>query len=113
MLNVDKVIGFNTATYLDQITLLLNEDGREDQLTSLDQSIEYLNLKPYLDNKVYDTKIYSIVSQNTDTHVKQSNNILTCPNVNIEFIDCNSPMVAAYLKEKNKLISKIEEIIES
>jgi hypothetical protein len=113
MLNVDKVIGFNPATYLDQKTLLLNEDGREDRLISLDQSIEYLNLKPYLDNMVYDTKIYSIVSQNTDTHVKQSNNILTCPNVNIEFIDCNSPMVAAYLKEKNKLISKIEEIIES
>jgi hypothetical protein len=113
MLNVDKVIGFNPATYLDQKTLLLNEDGREDRLISLDQSIEYLNLKPYLDNKVYNTKIYSIVSQNTDTHVKQSNNILTCPNVNIEFIDCNSPMVAAYLKEKNKLISKIEEIVES
>ena len=113
MLNVDKVIGFNPATYLDQKTLLLNEDGREDRLISLDQSIEYLNLKPYLDNKVYNTKIYSIVSQNTDTHVKQSNNILTCPNVNIEFIDCNSPMVAVYLKEKNKLISKIEEIIES
>ena len=92
---------------------MLNEDGREDRLISLDQSIEYLNLKPYLDNKIYDTKIYSIVSQNTDTHVKQSNNILTCPNVNTEFIDCNSPMVAAYLKEKNKLISKIEEIIES
>jgi hypothetical protein len=113
MLNVDKVIGFNPATYLDQKTLLLNEDGREDRLISLDQSIEYLNLKPYLDNKVYDTKIYSIVSQNTDTHVKQSNNILTCPNVSVELIDCNSPMVAAYLKEKNKLISKIEEIIES
>ena len=113
MLNVDKVIVFNPATYLDQKTLLLNKDGREDRLISLDQSIEYLNLKPYLDNKVYDTKIYSIVSQNTDTHVKQSNNILTCPNVNIEFIDCNSSMVAAYLKEKNKLISKIEEIIES
>jgi hypothetical protein len=113
MLNVDKVIGFNPATYLDQKTLLLNKDGREDRLISLDQSIEYLNLKPYLDKKVYDTKIYSIVSQNTDTHVKQSNNILTCPNVNIEFIDCNSPMVAAYLKEKNKLISKIEEIIKN
>jgi hypothetical protein len=113
MLNVDKVIGFNPATYLDQKTLLLNEDGREDRLISLDQSIEYLNLKPYLDNKIYDTKIYSIVSQNTDTHVKQSNNILTCPNVNIEFVDCNSSMVAAYLKEKNKLISKIEEIIEN
>jgi hypothetical protein len=113
MLNVDKVIGFNPATYLDQKTLLLNEDGREDRLISLDQSIEYLNLKPYLDNKIYDTKIYSIVSQNTDTNVKQSNNILTCPNVNIEFVDCNSSMVAAYLKEKNKLISKIEEIIEN
>ena len=46
-------------------------------------------------------------------YYNQSNNILTCPNVNTEFIDCNSPMVAAYLKEKNKLISKIEEIIES
>jgi hypothetical protein len=113
MLNVDKVIGFNTATYLDQETLLLNEDGREDQLISLDQSIEYLNLKPYLDNKVYDTKIYSIVAQNTDRHVKQSNNISTCPNVSIEMIDCEIPQVAYYLKRKNQLISKIEQIIES
>jgi hypothetical protein len=112
MLNVDKVIGFNTATYLDQKTLLLNEDGREDRLTSLDQSIEYLNLKPYLDNRVYNTKIYSIVAQNTDTHVKQSNNILNCPNVNIEFIDCDTPKVALYLKKQNQLISKIEEIVE-
>jgi hypothetical protein len=112
MLNVDKVIGFNPATYLDQKTLLLNEDGREDRLISLDQSIEYLNLKPYLDNKVYDTKIYSIVAQNTDTHVKQSNNILSCPNVSVELIDCDTPKVAVYLKNQNKLISKIEEIIE-
>jgi hypothetical protein len=112
MLNVDKVIGFNPATYLDQKTLLLNEDGREDRLISLDQSIEYLNLKPYLDNKSYDTKIYSIVAQNNDTHVKQSNNILSCPNVNIEFIDCDTPKVALYLKNQNKLISKIEEIVE-
>jgi hypothetical protein len=113
MLNVDKVIGFNTATYLDQETLLLNEDGREDQLISLDQSIEYLNLKPYLDNKVYDTKIYSIVAQNTDRHVKQSNNISECPNVSIEFIDCDTPKVALYLRNQNQLISKIEQIIES
>ena len=112
MLNVDKVIGFNPATYLDQKTLLLNKDGREDRLISLDQSIEYLNLKPYLDKKVYDTKIYSIVSQNTDTHVKQSNNILSCPNVSIEFIDCETPKVALYLKNQNQLISKIEEIVE-
>jgi hypothetical protein len=112
MLNVDKVIGFNTATYLDQITLLLNEDGREDQLTSLDQSIEYLNLKPYLDNKVYNTQIYSIVAQNTDRHVKQSNNISTCPNVNIEFIDCDIPQVAYYLMRRDELIPKIEEIVE-
>jgi hypothetical protein len=114
MLNVDKVIGFNPTTYLDQTTLLLNEDGREDRLNFLNQSIEYLNLKPYLDNKVYDTKIYSIVSQNTDTdrHVKQSNNISTCPNVNIEFINCEIPHVAYYLMRRNELISKIVEIVE-
>jgi hypothetical protein len=114
MLNVDKVIGFNPTTYLDQTTLLLNEDGREDRLNFLNQSIEYLNLKPYLDNKVYDTKIYSIVAQNTDTdrHVKQSNNISTCPNVNIEFINCEIPHVAYYLMRRNELISKIVEIVE-
>jgi hypothetical protein len=114
MLNVDNVIGFNPTTYLDQTTLLLNEDGREDRLNFLNQSIEYLNLKPYLDNKVYDTKIYSIVAQNTDTdrHVKQSNNISTCPNVNIEFINCEIPHVAYYLMRRNELISKIVEIVE-
>lgn len=113
MLNVDKVIGFNPVTYMDQITLLSNNDGREGKFIFLDQSIEYLNLKPYLDNKVYDTKIYSIVAQNADRHVNQSNNILDCPNVDIELIDCDTPIVVAYLKEINQLISKIEGIIES
>jgi hypothetical protein len=113
MLNVNKVIGFNTVSYLDQSTLQLNDDGRDDQVSFLDQSIQYLNLKPYLENTVYNTQIYSIVAQNTDKHVKQSNNISTCPNVSIEMIDCEIPQVAYYLMRKNQLISKIEQIIES
>jgi hypothetical protein len=112
MLNVDKVIGFNTVSYLDQQTLLLEEDGRDDKVNFLDQTIENLNLKSYLDNATYNTQIYSIVAQNTDRHVKQSNNISTCPNVNIEFIDCDIPQVAYYLMRRDELISKIEEIVE-
>ena len=113
MLNVDKVIGFNTVSYMDQSTLQLNDDGRDDQVDFLDQSIEYLNLKPYLDNATYNTQIYSIVAQNADRHVKQSNNISQCPNVNIELIDCEIPKVAFYLMRKGELISKIESIIEN
>jgi hypothetical protein len=113
MLNVNKVIGFNTVTYLDQATLKLNEDGREDQVDYLDQTNEYLNLKPYLDNTTYTTQIYSIVAQNVDRHVKQSNHISTCPNVNIELIDCDIPQVAFYLLRRGELISKIESIIDN
>jgi hypothetical protein len=113
MLNVDKVIGFNTVSYMDQSTLQLNDDGRDDQVDFLDQSIEYLNLKPYLDNATYNTQIYSIVAQNADRHVKQSNNISQCPNVNIELIDCEIPKVAFYLMRKGELISKIESLIEN
>jgi hypothetical protein len=97
MLNVDKVIGFNTVSYLDQASLVLNNDGREEEVNFLDQSIENLNLKSYLDNSDYTTQIHSIVAQNTDRHVNQSNNISTCPNVNIEMIDCDIPQVAFYL----------------
>jgi hypothetical protein len=113
MLNVDKVIGFNTVSYMDQSTLQLNDDGRDDQVDFLDQSIEYLNLKPYLDNATYNTQIYSIVAQNADRHVKQSNNISTCPNVDIELIDCEIPQVAFYLMRRGELVSKIESIIEN
>jgi hypothetical protein len=113
MLNVNKVIGFNTVSYLDQETLQSNDDGRDDQVSFLDQSIQYLNLKPYLENTEYNTQIYSIVAQNADRHVKQSNNISTCPNVSIEMIDSEIPQVAYYLMRKNQLIPKIEQIIES
>ena len=113
MLNVDKVIGFNTVSYLDQSTLLLNDDGRDDQVSFLDQSIEYLNLKPYLEGATYNTQIYSIVAQNADRHVKQSSNISTCPNVNIEFVNCEIPQVAFHLMRQNQLIPKIQEIVES
>jgi hypothetical protein len=113
MLNVDKVIGFNTVSYMDQTTLRLNDDGRDNQVDFLDQSIEYLNLKPYLDNATYNTQIYSIVAQNADKHVNQSNNISQCPNVNIEFIDCDTPKVAYFLMRRNELVSKIESIIEN
>jgi hypothetical protein len=112
MLNVDKVIGFNTVSYLDQESLILNNDGRQDAVNFLDQSIDNLNLKSYLDNSDYTTKIHSIVAQKTERHVKQSNNISTCPNVTIEMIDCDIK-VAYYLMRKNQLISKIVSIIES
>lgn len=112
MLNVDKVIGFNTVSYMDRENLLLYGDERINQGEHLNQSIEYLNLKPYLDNATYTTQIHSIVSQNTTRHVNQSNNISTCPNVNIEMINCEIPQVAYYLMRKNELVSKITNIIE-
>jgi hypothetical protein len=98
---------------LDQASLVLNNDGREEQSNFLNQSIENLNLKSYLDNSDYTTQIHSIVAQNTDRHVNQSNNILTCPNVNIEMIDCDIPQVAFYLMRRNELVPKIVNIIES
>ena len=113
MLNVDKVIGFNTVSYMDQATLQSNDDGRDDQVSFLDQSIQYLNLKPYLDNATYNTQIYSIVAQNADRHVKQSNNISQCPNVSIELINSDIAQVAYYLMRRGELISKIESIIEN
>jgi hypothetical protein len=113
MLNVDKVIGFNTVTVMKQSTLIEINDERRDQVIHLDQSIPYLNLKPYLDNTTYTTQIYSIVTQNMDRHVNHSNNISTCPNVNIEMINCNIPQVAYYLMKKNELVPKIVDIIES
>jgi hypothetical protein len=113
MLNVDKVIGFNTVSYLDQESLILNNDGRESEVNFLNQSTQNLNLKPYLDNRSYTTQIHSIVAQNTDRHVNQSNNISTCSNVNIEMIDCDIPQVAYHLMRKNELVSKIVGIVES
>lgn len=113
LLNIQKVIGFNTVTYLDQETLILNNDGRQNQVTFLDQSNEYLNLKPYLDNTTYDTQIYSLVAQNYDRHINQSNNISTCNNVTIELINSTTPQVGLYLMKQNLLIPKINSIIES
>jgi hypothetical protein len=98
---------------MDQSTLLLNNDGRHEQGLFLDQSHPYLNLKPYLESVNYTTQIHSIVAQNTERHVKQSNNISTCPNVTIEMIDCDTPKVAYYLMRQNQLVSKIVSIIES
>ena len=113
MLNVDKVIGFNTVSYLDQETLILNDDGREEIVSFLNQSIPNLNLKSYLDNASYTTQIHSIVAQNKSRHVNQSNNISTCPNVSIEMIDCRVAQVAVYLMSRNELVPKIIDIIES
>lgn len=112
MLNVDKVIGFNTVSYLDQESLILNNDGRENEVSFLDQSIENLNLKPFLDNTSYTTQIYSIVAKNTGRHVRQSGNIQLCPNVNIELIDCDTPKVALHLMRNNEIVPKIINIIE-
>lgn len=113
LLNVNKVIGFNTVTYLDQQTLELNDDGRQDQVNFLDQSNEYLNLYPYLTNTTYNTKIHSLVAQNYDRHVNQSNNISSCNNVTIELIESTTPQVGLHLLRENLLISKINSIIES
>ena len=87
--------------------------GNRELVSFLNQSTQNLNLKPYLDNANYTTKIHSIVAQNTNRHVNQSNNISTCPNVNIEMIDCNIPQVAYYLTRRNELVPKIVDIIES
>lgn len=113
MLNVDKVIGFNTVTIMKQSTLIEINDERREQGINLDQSIPYLNLKPYLDSTTYNTQIYSIVAKNTDRHVIQSNQISTCQNVNIELIDSDIAQVAYYLMRRDELIPKLEQIIEN
>jgi hypothetical protein len=42
-LNVDKDIGVNTITYLDQSTLFEQGDDRESKVNFLDQNISKLN----------------------------------------------------------------------
>jgi len=113
LLNVETVIVFNPVTYMDQATLLLNNDGRHEQGLFLDQSHPYINLKPYLESANYTTQIHSIVAQNASKHVNQINNISTCPNVTIEMIDCDIAQVAFYLIRKKEFVSKIVDIIES
>jgi hypothetical protein len=113
LLNVEKVIVFNPVTYMDQATLLLNNDGRHERLLFLDQSHPYINLKPYLESTNYNTQIHSIVAKNENRHLTQTNNISTCPNVNIEMINCVIPQVAIHLKRTNELVPKIVNIIES
>lgn len=107
MLNVDKVIGINTITYLDQATLLQQEDGRESKVNFLDQKIVNLNLRRYLPKVLYKTQIYSIVDQNTPRHVKQSQYIQEYPNVNIEYVNSPIPQVGKYLLQNGELINKI------
>lgn len=107
MLNVDKVIGINTITYLDQNTLFEQGDGRESKVSFLDQNISYLNLTNHLSNINYKTQINLIVDQNTPRHVKQSQNIQQYPNVNIEYVDSPIPQVGNHLLKSNELINKI------
>lgn len=107
MLNVDKVIGINTITYLDQNTLFEQGDGRESKVSFLDQNISKLNLRNHLSNLDYKTQIYSIVDQNTPTHVKQSQYIQQYPNVNIEYVDSPIPQVGRHLLQNGNLINKI------
>jgi hypothetical protein len=106
-LNVDKVIGINTITYLDQNTLLEQEDGRESKVNFLDQSNEVLNLSNHLSKIEYKTQIYSIVDQNTPKHVKQSQNISKFKNVTIEYVDSPIPQVGRHLLTNGDLIDKI------
>lgn len=107
MLNVDKVIGVNTITYLDQNTLIQEGDGRESQVNFLDQSKEVLNLRNHLSKIEYKTQIYSVVDQNTSRHVKQSLNISDFPNVTIEYVDSPIPQVGRHLLTNGELINKI------
>jgi hypothetical protein len=106
-LNVDKVIGINTITYLDQNTLLEQEDGRESKVNFLDQSNEVLNLRNHLSKIEYKTQIYSIVDQNTPRHVKQSQNISEYKNVTIEYVDSPIPQVGRHLLTNGELVNKI------
>ncbi len=107
MLNVDKVIGVNTITYLDQKTLFEQGDGRESKVSFLDQNISKLNLRNHLSKLDYKTQIYSIVDQNTPTHVKQSQYLQQYPNVFIEYVDSPIPQVGRHLLQNGELISKI------
>ena len=107
MLNVDKVIGVNTMTYLDQNTLIQEGDGRESKITFLDQSKEVLNLRNHLSKITYKTQIYLIVDQNTPRHLKQSQYISEYPNISIEYVDSPTPAVGLYLITNGELINKI------
>ena len=107
MLNVDKVIGINTVTYMDQASLIEAGDGRESRATFLDQSNEVLNLRNHLSKIEYNTQIYSIVDQNTPKHVKQSQNISEYKNVTIEYVDSPIPQVGFHLLRNGELINKI------
>ena len=107
MLNVDKVIGINTVTYMDQASLIEAGDGRESRATFLDQSNEVLNLRNHLSKIEYNTQIYSIVDQNTLNHVKQSQNISEYKNVTIEYVDSPIPQVGYHLLRNGELINKI------
>ena len=106
-LNVDKVIGVNTITYLDQATLFEQEDDRESKVSFLDQNISKLNLRNHLSNLDYKTQIYCIVDQNTPKHLKQSQYIQQYPNVNIEYVDSPIPQIGHYLLKNGNLINKI------
>jgi flagellar biosynthesis chaperone FliJ len=107
MLNVDKVIGINTVTYMDQASLIEAGDGRESQVSFLDQSNEVLNLRNHLSKIEYKTQIYCIVDQNTSKHVKQSQNISEYKNVTIEYVDSPIPQVGFHLLRNGELINKI------
>jgi flagellar biosynthesis chaperone FliJ len=107
MLNVDKVIGINTVTYMDQASLIEAGDGRESQVSFLDQSNEVLNLRNHLSKIEYKTQIYSIVDQNTPRHVKQSQNISEYKNVTIEYVDSPIPAIGFHLLRNGELINKI------
>jgi hypothetical protein len=107
MLNVDKVIGINTVTYMDQASLIEAGDGRESQVSFLDQSNEVLNLRNHLSKIEYNTQIYSIVDQNTPRHVKQSQNISEYKNVTIEYVDSPIPAIGFHLLRNGELINKI------
>jgi hypothetical protein len=107
MLNVDKVIGVNTITYLDQNTLIQEGDGRESKVNFLDQSKEILNLRNHLSKLNYKTQINLIVDQNTSKHVRQSQNILEYPNVSIEYVDSPIPQVGRHLLTTGELVNKI------
>jgi hypothetical protein len=107
MLDVEKVIGINTVTYIDQASLIEAGDGRESQVSFLDQNIPYLNLRNHLKTTKYNTQIYSIVDQNTPKHVKQSQNIAESPNVIIEYVDSPIPQIGFHLLRNGELINKI------
>lgn len=113
MLNVDKVIAFNSVSAMDQQSLLDFEDTRCPNCINLDQSLPFLNLKTFLQDKTYSTQIYNIVAKNIPQHMKHSDNLSTLPNVNIDLIDCPGAVITFYLMRNNLLIPKINEIINS